>query len=218
MSTIIKSEETNELFAALAKMQGQLTGATKAKSGHGYKYADLAECINTAKEPLEKNGLAVTQMMGQQGDAVTLLTLLTHSSGQYIGSEFVMEKAILQGGAKGNPAQAMGASITYMRRYAYAAIIGLAQEDDDAANVGREVRGGGYQRGAQTQQAQQKTSATDAQVKKLMTFYGNQAKEERIAHMSNVLGRRIGSFKEITKQEASNIIDHWSKKAQEQKQ
>jgi hypothetical protein len=46
-----------------------------------------------------------------------------------------MEKAVLQGGAGKNPAQAMGASITYMRRYAYTAIIGMTQEDEDACNV-----------------------------------------------------------------------------------
>jgi len=85
------------------------------------------------------NGLAVTQLMGDINGNTTLVTVLTHSSGQYIASEFIMEKAILSGGAGKNPAQAMGASITYMRRYAYAAIIGLAQEDDDAANA-REQR------------------------------------------------------------------------------
>ncbi len=131
------SNETNELFTALSIAQGQLTSASKAKQGHGYKYADIAECINTAKTPLEENGLAITQMLGQNDQGTTLITLLTHKSGQYIGSEFLMEKAVLQGGAGKNPAQTMGASITYMRRYAYAAIIGMAQEDDDAAGVSK---------------------------------------------------------------------------------
>jgi len=61
--------------------------------------------------------------------------MLTHSSGQWMRDTFVMEKAVLQGGAGKNPAQAMGASITYMRRYAYTAIIGMTQEDEDACNV-----------------------------------------------------------------------------------
>ena len=46
-----------------------------------------------------------------------------------------MAHAVLMGGGGKNPAQAMGASITYMRRYSYSAIIGLAQTDDDACNV-----------------------------------------------------------------------------------
>lgn len=129
------SVETNELFAAFSQFQGDLTSAAKSKEGHGYKYADLAQCIETAREPLLKHKLAVTQLMGQSDKGTTLTTMLTHSSGQWMRDTFVMEKAVLQGGAGKNPAQAMGASITYMRRYAYTAIIGMTQEDEDACNV-----------------------------------------------------------------------------------
>lgn len=130
------SEQLNDLFSALSKFQGELENASKGKQGHGYKYADLAECINVAKPHLAKNGLAVSQMLGanEQGKQ-TMITLLTHSSGQWISSEFVMVDAVLQGGSGKNPAQVLGSAITYQRRYAYAAIIGLAQEDDDAASV-----------------------------------------------------------------------------------
>ena len=129
------SEKTADLFAAYSKFQGDLSNAAKAKAGHGYKYADLAQCIDTAKEPLEKNGLAVAQFLGQSEVGTVLTTMLTHASGQWMRDSFLMEKAVLQGGAGKNPAQAMGASITYMRRYAYAAILGMTQEDEDAANV-----------------------------------------------------------------------------------
>lgn len=129
------SEKTQEMFAAFALFQGDLTMASKSKAGHGYKYADLAQCIETAREPLLKHGLAVTQLMGQSAQGTTLTTMLTHSSGQWMRETFLMEKAVLQGGAGKNPAQAMGASITYMRRYAYTAIIGMTQEDEDACNV-----------------------------------------------------------------------------------
>ncbi len=126
------SEKLGDLFSAMAKMQGALSMAGKAKQAHGYKYADLAECIHTAKPALEANDLAVTQMMGMSAQGTTLITMLIHSSGQWLRSEFVMEKAVLQGGGGKNPAQILGSGITYMRRYAYAAIIGLAQTDDDA--------------------------------------------------------------------------------------
>ena len=130
------SEQLNELFAALSKFQGELENASKGKQGHGYKYADLAECINAAKPHLSANGLSVTQMLGANGNGdQTMITLLGHSSGQWISSEFVMVNAVLQGGSGKNPAQVLGSAITYQRRYAYAAMIGLAQEDDDAACV-----------------------------------------------------------------------------------
>ena len=74
------------------------------------------------------------QLMGNndKGD-VTMETVLGHSSGEYTTSLCVIPIANLQGGGGKNPAQIMGASITYMRRYQYAAIIGLAQDDTDAA-------------------------------------------------------------------------------------
>lgn len=135
------SDKLNDLFAALSKFQGELENANKGKQGHGYKYADLAECINVAKPHLAANGLAVSQMLGanDQGKQ-TMITLLTHSSGQWISSEFVMVDAVLQGGSGKNPAQVLGSAITYQRRYAYAAMIGLAQEDDDAASVSGATR------------------------------------------------------------------------------
>ena len=129
------SDQTNELFAALSKFQGELDNANKSKQGHGYKYADLAECINIAKAPLATTGLAVSQMLGQsESGKQTLITILTHSSGQYMMSEFDLVDATLMGGAGKNPAQVLGSAITYQRRYAYTAIIGMAQQDDDAAS------------------------------------------------------------------------------------
>ncbi|WP_263079268.1 ERF family protein [Endozoicomonas sp. Mp262] len=130
------SSETNKIFPAFVKMQAALGNAAKDKQGHGYNYADLSMCIGAAKQPLADNGLAVSQMIGQSEHGTTLITMLMHESGQHFRSEFVMERASLMGGAGKNPAQVMGSSITYMRRYAYTAILGMTQADDDGAMVG----------------------------------------------------------------------------------
>lgn len=132
---MISENNRPELFQAISKMQSELTGAFKAKSGHGYKYADLAQCIKTAQEPLANNGLAVVQLLTESDKGTEIETVLTHEAGGYISSSFVMAQAVLMGGGGKNPAQTMGSSITYMRRYSYCAIIGLAQTDDDAAAV-----------------------------------------------------------------------------------
>jgi hypothetical protein len=131
---MISENNRPELFAALSKMQGELTGAFKAKSGHGYSYADLSMCIQTAQEPLRNNGLAVVQFLTETEAGTQLETIVTHEAGGYMSSSFLMAKAVLMGGGGKNPAQAMGATISYMRRYAYSAAIGLAQTDDDAVN------------------------------------------------------------------------------------
>jgi hypothetical protein len=132
---VISENNRPELFAAISKMQGELTGAFKAKSGHGYNYADLAQCIRTAQEPLLNNGLSVIQLLTETEKGTELETIMTHEAGGYVSSSFIMAQAVLAGGGGKNPAQALGATITYMRRYAYSAITGLAQTDDDAANL-----------------------------------------------------------------------------------
>lgn len=52
---MLKSEQINELAAALAKAQGQIEGAKKSSSNPFFKskYADLAECWNTCREALK---------------------------------------------------------------------------------------------------------------------------------------------------------------------
>tara|TARA_R110000782_G_C14653447_1_gene397018 strand:+ start:11 stop:532 length:522 start_codon:yes stop_codon:yes gene_type:complete len=134
-----KSETVVELFKALSKFQGELENVEKAKKGHGYNYASLGHCIDAAKESLAKNGLSVIQLMGNDDNGNnTMQTVLGHASGEYISSMCVMPIAKLQGGGGSNPAQIMGASITYMRRYQYAAIIGLAQDDTDGVPKAKE--------------------------------------------------------------------------------
>ena len=127
-----KSETITDLLKSLSKFQGELENVEKAKAGHGYKYATLGNCIDAAKPMLAANGLSVMQLMGNndKGD-VTMETVLGHQSGEFVSSFCIMPIAKLQGGGGSNPAQIMGASITYMRRYQYAAIIGLAQDDTD---------------------------------------------------------------------------------------
>ena len=128
-----KSDSVVNLFKALSLFQGELENVEKAKAGHGYKYATLGNCIDAAKPQLKANGLSVIQLMGGgPNNEATMETVLGHSSGEFISSICTMPIAKLAGGGAGNPAQVMGASITYMRRYQYAAIIGLAQDDSDA--------------------------------------------------------------------------------------
>ena len=129
-----KSESINELLKAFSAFQGGLENVTKDKAGHGYKYATLGACIDAAKPVLASNGLSVMQLVGSNDKGTpTMNTILGHSSGEFISTTCDMPIAKLQGGGGGNPAQVMGASITYMRRYQYAAIIGLAQDDTDGA-------------------------------------------------------------------------------------
>lgn len=130
-----QSEQLNELLTALAKAQGEICSASKDSNNPFYKskYADLNSVWNACREPLSKNGLSVIQTINhtETGD-IFLVTMLGHASGQWVKS-FIPLK-VNQG--KGNPLHDLGSCITYLRRYALAALVGVAPDDDDGNSGG----------------------------------------------------------------------------------
>lgn len=121
-----QSENIGILAEALAKAQGQITGALKDSSNPFFKskYADLASVWDACRGPLSENGLAVIQTTEKDDSGITVKTTLAHSSGQYISGVLTMRP-------KDDSPQAYGSCLTYARRYALAAIVGVAQVDDD---------------------------------------------------------------------------------------
>lgn len=121
------SEQINELAKALAKAQGEIKGAKKSSDNPFFKskYADLSEVWEACRDALSKNDVAVTQIPTVTSEGVFVLeTMLLHSSGQWIRGVYPITPT------KNDP-QGVGSAITYARRYALAAMVGVAQEDDD---------------------------------------------------------------------------------------
>lgn len=133
----LMSDGINELALALSKAQAQIENVSKDKQAYGYKYADLASCLEAIKKPLSDNGLAVSQLVSVDGDKQMLITMLLHSSGQWLKSILNIESVVMK---QCNSLQQIGAGITYARRYALSAIIGLTQEDDDAQSLSKKPR------------------------------------------------------------------------------
>lgn len=133
---MMQSEQINELAAALAKAQGAMANAATNKANPHFKskYADLSAVIDAVRGPLSANGISFIQTMGVGERGFMLRTALVHSSGQYIATEYPLPAA-------GRP-QEMGAAQTYARRYSLAAIVGIAQEDDDG-NTAKAIESGG---------------------------------------------------------------------------
>lgn len=132
------SDEVNELYGALAKAQGEFRMAQKDSNNPFFKtkYADLAEIVNASRAALSKNGLSVTQPILTTADGAAILkTILGHSSGQWISSTMKILPAK-------NEAQALGGYITYIKRYAYGAIVGVVtgDEDDDGETAMKPIR------------------------------------------------------------------------------
>jgi hypothetical protein len=105
---------------ALAKFQAEVPAVTKdAKANYG-KYATLQNVIETIKKPLSDQGLSYSQFPDQEG----FTTIIMHKSGEWIKctAKLYMDKQTAQG---------QGSAITYMRRYALSAALGIAADDDD---------------------------------------------------------------------------------------
>ena len=125
-----KSDQLNELFAALAKAQAEMRTAGLNAENPYFKssYSSLAEVVRVSRPCLTKNGLAVIQQIMPNEDGQNILhTILCHSSGQFIESRM----RILPSKPD---VQSLASYLTYLRRYSYASIVGVvsSDEDDDA--------------------------------------------------------------------------------------
>lgn len=121
------SPELDKLSPALAKAQGVIEGAAKAKENPHFrsKYADLAACWDACREELTSNGISVIQALKPSVDGITVQTRLQHSSGQFVEDDGLFLPATK------HDAQGFGSALTYARRYGLCAMVGIAPEDDD---------------------------------------------------------------------------------------
>lgn len=121
-----KSESIAGLAAALAEAQGEIENASKNASNPAFKsrYADLAEVINTVRPVFASHGLAVVQFPAFADGIVSVETVVTHKSGEWMSGT-------ASAPVTKQDAQGVGSAITYLRRYSLSAVAGIAQEDDD---------------------------------------------------------------------------------------
>lgn len=125
-----RSESISQLSAALAKAQGEFTPAKKTGENPHLKntYATLDDVIASVRGPLSANGLAVVQPLTSEGEHFILETLLMHESGEWIGTEALIQH--MAGNRGVNELQAFGGALTYMRRYMLSAMLGINTEAD----------------------------------------------------------------------------------------
>ncbi len=114
------------LALALSAAQGEMAAAKKDAENPHFKsrYADLASIWDACRAPLSKHKLAVLQTVAAQGDVVAITTMLAHESGEWV-------RDVLNLLPRDPSPQSAGSAITYGRRYALAAIVGVAPDDDD---------------------------------------------------------------------------------------
>lgn len=131
------SVPTKNLYAALIKVQSQLKPVVKRHENPFFKskYADLNDVWESVRELLKESGLCIIQLLDADDEGNQfLITELAHSSGESVRSKckIVTTK---------NDAQSFGSAITYFRRFAISAILGITTEEDDDGNAASEGKG-----------------------------------------------------------------------------
>jgi hypothetical protein len=139
------SDTIATIAAALAKAQVELTNPEKSlvatirspfprEADRTFRYAPLSSGLDIVRKSLGRHEIATIQATGIDKEAglLRLTTVLAHSSGEWISSEWpVCQISDIAS------AQRMGAALTYARRYALFTLVGIAGEDDlDAPDLG----------------------------------------------------------------------------------
>ena len=125
------SGEIEKLVGALLKSQAAMPSVAKDGSNPHFKskYASLPGIFTACLPVLNKNGILLVQSPGDAPKGfVALETTLMHSSGQWMSSSLLMPTGK-------ETAQAVGSALTYARRYAFCAMLGIVADDDDDGNA-----------------------------------------------------------------------------------
>lgn len=148
------SDELKNLAKALAKFQADIKDPARDKDNPYFKskYVALDGLLDAVRPVLAANGLSFIQSPVSNGQDMGVATLLMHDSGEWIESDPFMLHAV-----KNDP-QAGGSAITYARRYSLSAVLGVAWDDDDDANMATK----GHQRRSNAQNAPAKGDCTKA--------------------------------------------------------
>ena len=117
---------TADLFAALAKANAVITNPSKDGKGNYGQYLTLDALLDHVRKPLAAQGLSIVQDVILEADRVQIVTQILHSSGESIVF------GPLSGPAGANWQQ-LGGAVSYGRRYALLAALGIAGGDDDDA-------------------------------------------------------------------------------------
>src|SRR6266508_1333230 len=139
------SESIGTIAAALAKAQAELTNPEKSliatvrsafprERDRTFRYAPLSSGLDIVRKSLGRHEIATIQAtaIDKDGGLLRLTTVLAHSSGEWISSEWPVCQITDIASA-----QRMGAALTYARRYALFTLVGIAGEDDlDAPDLG----------------------------------------------------------------------------------
>lgn len=135
-------EQKTKIFDSFVEYFGEISNPDntainpffKSANGQASKYAPLNEVLNTIRPVMAKHGLACTQVVASGPEyGCKVATMLIHADGGCIMFPALQAKP----GNSSNSIQALGAALTYLRRFALNAVAGVCGEvDDDGSSAG----------------------------------------------------------------------------------
>lgn len=161
--------EKNDIVLSKLMTAKQQIGTVKKDSKnpfHKSNYASLNAYIDASEEHLIENGLILVQAgNGSFSEPIIVATLIHPESGQWLKSYL----PIL------NPksdSQGLGASVTYMRRYSIATLLGLVSEDDDGETaVGRGKYDQQKKKAAPVEKPEEQKQNSDENLRKILDMF-----------------------------------------------
>ncbi len=126
-----KSESIAKIASAFVKAQSEMGNAVKDSKNPFFKssYADLNSVREACLPALNKHGISVLQPTSVIEGKLYVETLLLHESGEYLSG---MYEVVV---GKQNDPQALGAAISYSRRYGLQSMVNIGAADDDGESA-----------------------------------------------------------------------------------
>jgi len=128
-SSMNKSPEIKNIAGAIAKAQSQIevVGFDSVNPHFKSKYASLTAIVEAIRKPLADNGLSILHSVIEEGQNMRLVSLLLHTSGEWIESTvpIILSKNDMQG---------IGAAISYSKRFATCSLLNVVSDEDDDGN------------------------------------------------------------------------------------
>ena len=137
LSIARESHETGQIASALVQALSRLRNpprnrsvevSTRGGGKYAFRYATLDKILDLARPVLAAEGLVLFQPIStNEKGGLVLVTRLLHRSGEWMETSIPLP-------APGSDPQSFGSAITYLRRYAVTALLGIASDEDDDAN------------------------------------------------------------------------------------
>ena len=121
-------EAKKSYVQAMADFQAKCPTIICRKQGHNYKYAPMGDIIKQVGQLIADNGLSYRFEQESKDDLISITCVASHINGH---SERLNLEGLSDNSGKKNAVQSIGSTITYLKRYSFLGVFGIATADED---------------------------------------------------------------------------------------